>query len=139
MNRLMYPPFIINDSYYILGINKENGEVCRFLDENVCSIYKFRPKICRLFPFTFKQKNNRLNIQVNELAKEICPGLNNNAPLVIIKELKELWKEIIAEKKEYKKLISLWNKLVSNKIFDPSPKTFLNFIIGNISIEPKMT
>ncbi|TFF89330.1 MAG: YkgJ family cysteine cluster protein [Promethearchaeota archaeon] len=139
LERLMYPSFILNDSYYVLGLNKENNTVCSFLENNICSIYKFRPKICRIFPFTFKEKNNRLTIQINELANKICPGLNNNAPLVIIKELKELWKQIITEKKEYEKLISLWNKLVSNKLLDSTPKTFLNFILGNIGIQSKIT
>jgi Fe-S-cluster containining protein len=134
LKRLIYPPLIIGNSYYILGLHRDNNGICRFLKDNKCTIYESRPKICKIFPFTFLKDDNRVEIQINKLAEDICEGINNG-PIVIIKELKKLWIQIMKEKQEYEKLISVWNQLASNGMLESNPKTFLNFILGNISIK----
>lgn len=134
LKRLIYPPFIIGNSYYILGLNRDRKGICKFLKDKKCTIYESRPKICKIFPFTFLKDDDRVEIQINKLAEEICQGINKG-PIVIIKEIKKLWTQIMKEKKEYEKLISVWNQLVTNGMLESNPETFLNFILGNISIK----
>ncbi|MHA1309688.1 MAG: YkgJ family cysteine cluster protein [Candidatus Helarchaeota archaeon] len=134
LKRLIYPEFIINNKYCILGLNKNNDGSCIYLKDNKCTIYKIRPKICRIFPFNFIEKSNNLQPQINPLAVDICEGLNKGT-VVNFSLFKEIYIKINDEMKEYKKLISLWNNLVINKVIEPSPKVFLNFISGNINIK----
>ena len=134
LKRLMYPPFIIEGSYCILGLNKKNDGSCIFLKNNQCQIYNSRPEICQSFPFTYLKNGNKFQVQINSYAKNICDGLNKGS-VVNIKELKELWKKIDENKIEYEKLITIWNQLVSKNILESKPKTFLNFILGNISVK----
>lgn len=39
---------------------------CSFLKENGCSIFDIRPKMCRIFPFWFKEKDGRIKITLEE-------------------------------------------------------------------------
>ncbi len=60
-----------------------NGPGCPFLENNKCSIYNFRPEICRSYPHLYKDNINHrlLNIIDNT---SVCPIVYN-----IIEELKD--------------------------------------------------
>ncbi len=58
------------DNGRILQIKKIKKE-CYFLKENRCSIYAIRPLICRLYPYWFVSKDNKIDIIICIGYKEI--------------------------------------------------------------------
>jgi hypothetical protein len=51
-------------------MKKRNG-ICVFLSNKACKIYKVRPSVCQLYPFTMRISNNTLVFEVSE----DCPGI----------------------------------------------------------------
>jgi Fe-S-cluster containining protein len=63
---------------YVYEMKKTMGEgKCVFLKNNQCTIYMFRPLICRFYPFELKTSNNRCEF----LYTDECPGINNGKKL----------------------------------------------------------
>jgi Fe-S-cluster containining protein len=64
------------------GKIKKSKEKCVFLDENKrCKIYKVRPIICRLRPYSIQIKNSELCLTYDPWFLEHCNGLYiGNAP-----------------------------------------------------------
>ncbi len=63
---------------YFDGLTGEVKEVkgkCIFLKGNKCSIYKVRPLICRIRPYSPQFKNNELILTYDGWFLENCPGL----------------------------------------------------------------
>ena len=120
------------------GLLKNNSGECFFYDKknSKCLIYNIRPMICRTFPFSFNISNQNINktnenivIIYTEKAKNYCPGINSDSPIIeyvhwgqIGREtLKELEKNLIFNKK--------WNKRVRNKRILPKVKNYVNTIL----------
>lgn len=85
--------FLVNDKILQLKKNKND---CIFLANGLCSIYRVRPMICRLYPFWFEKVNNSIKIN-------ICIGYENVYPIPLeeIEKYKKLKLEqliMVAEK-----------------------------------------
>jgi len=63
---------------YVYLIRKTNERKCIFLKENLCSIYRIRPLVCRFYPFHLVNKgNNRYRFKYTHE----CLGVGNGPPL----------------------------------------------------------
>jgi Fe-S-cluster containining protein len=86
-------------SKYLAKNEEGNYEICKkpcpFLNENGCSIYEFRPKNCREYPYTDKKHfTGRL---INLIAQcEVCPIV-----FEIFERLKEHYEDEFEEFKEW--------------------------------------
>jgi Fe-S-cluster containining protein len=47
---------------YIYTMKKTEGRKCVFLKDDLCTIYKTRPLICRFYPFELKEDENRKHV-----------------------------------------------------------------------------
>lgn len=56
---------------YIFEMRKQADGKCVFLENNKCSIYAFRPLICRFYPFELKPVGNGYLFDVTSE----CPGI----------------------------------------------------------------
>jgi len=67
-------------------IETQNGAKydCVFLKDNRCSIYKYRPKQCRTFPWWVQNLSSR---KAWEEAAKHCEGINKQASLVPADEI----------------------------------------------------
>jgi Fe-S-cluster containining protein len=59
----------------VYGEMKSVKGKCIFLKENRCSIYKVRPLICRLRPYSPQMKNGKLILTYDIWFKENCKGI----------------------------------------------------------------
>jgi len=61
---------------YIYQMRKTKDGRCYFLRNNLCTIYKIRPLICRFYPFQLKNLgNNRYSFSYTNS----CPGIGKGA------------------------------------------------------------
>jgi Fe-S-cluster containining protein len=58
MEHMVYSPVETEKGLAFIGILRKDNGRCIFLNEdNTCSIYEWRPRICQTFPFTFNITN----------------------------------------------------------------------------------
>jgi Fe-S-cluster containining protein len=63
---------------YLYQMRKNKDGKCYFLRNNLCTIYKIRPLICRFFPFQLKNLgNNRYSFSYTKN----CPGIGKETQL----------------------------------------------------------
>ena len=98
-------PYINNNTNNnrILRIKKKDGK-CFFLENGKCTIYKIRPKICRIYPYwCVKLINGRVKL-IEHDSDTLCLVRNLNT---ITKEeeikIRKLFNEILKEAEYYKK------------------------------------
>jgi Fe-S-cluster containining protein len=89
------------DLYVNLKVKEliKNIDGCFFLSDGKCSIYDYRPDVCRLFPYSFKVKGNIILLSTHELARFTCfkeDRCENNKQL---QEATKIVREIISHKK----------------------------------------
>ncbi len=66
----------------VIGELKEVKGKCIFLKNNKCSIYKVRPLICRIRPYSPQLKNGELVLTYDRWFLKNCPGLyEGNLPV----------------------------------------------------------
>lgn len=59
---------------------------CLFLSGKLCTIYQVRPKQCSRFPFW---EQNLASKEAWENVKKECEGINDEAPLISLEEIRE--------------------------------------------------
>ncbi|MDR0797394.1 MAG: YkgJ family cysteine cluster protein [Nitrososphaerota archaeon] len=64
---------------YELEMKKPHNGKCFFLKDNMCSVYSFRPMICRFYPFELKFDEKQLKYVFTATAE--CPALNQGKRL----------------------------------------------------------
>lgn len=66
-----------NNVFQIELKKSNNYYVCPFLDESnhLCTIYEKRPFDCRIWPFIFMKKDNRIVLACFD--KDLCPDMEN--------------------------------------------------------------
>jgi Fe-S-cluster containining protein len=70
---------IINQQPYMFEMKKQHSEKCFFLKQNLCSIYDFRPLICRFYPFELKFDEKQQKYVFTATTE--CPALNHGKRL----------------------------------------------------------
>ncbi len=71
--RQVFTKRITDKNPYCYEMKKSGEGKCFFLKDNQCSIYKFRPLICRFYPFELKFDSDK-NHHVFDFTVE-CPGI----------------------------------------------------------------
>ncbi len=66
----------ISNGVYRYKMKKRGGK-CVFLDGKACRIYKIRPIMCKIYPFSVREHNGTL---VFEVCDE-CPGVGLGKPV----------------------------------------------------------
>ncbi len=142
MEKMVYSPIITEKGKAFVGILRQEGSKCVFLnDENRCTIYHFRPKICRSFPFTYKiidgDKGSaaKLDVIYTKKGLEYCPGKTSKSPIIKRKKILNLITENLAEISADHNLIQSWNKLAENKKITPKAS---NYIFGIIEMDNQL-
>ena len=74
-----------NGKYSLIEIEEGHEYACVFLKENQCSIYEARPTQCRTFPFWGKHLASKENW---DNLKSDCEGINEEAPLISLEEIR---------------------------------------------------
>jgi Fe-S-cluster containining protein len=70
---------ITDQQPYMFEMKTPHDEKCFFLKQNDCSIYSFRPMICRFYPFELKFDQEQQKYVFNATAE--CPALNQGKRL----------------------------------------------------------
>lgn len=123
----------------ILKKKKEKNE-CVFLENNICSIHNFKPRVCKVWPFSLEAGNKISWIKEHKgFIKKSCkhtsiPGAND--PDEILSLLKQHYKE----RKLFSKLTNKWNDLKKELLnndemfIDIYDNDFLDFILKEMNI-----
>lgn len=119
----------IEEGRYYIQLRKEE-DVCVFLSERKCLVHKFKPLVCRFYPFVYVVNDDgSINIEVNSEAIGKCPGLKIDSdiiPVDIEKNLKKLARIRLLELELWKTNVNSWNKIMGRK---HSLSEFINFSI----------
>ena len=141
MEKMVYSPVITEKGKAYIGILRQEGSKCVFLnDENRCSIYQFRPKICRSFPFSYKlidgnKETAKLEVIYTKKGLEYCPGITGKSPIIKRKKILSLITQNLAEISADHNLIQSWNKLAESKKINPKAS---NYILGIVEMENQL-
>ena len=137
LKKMVIPPVKTEKGLAFLALMKNDEGKCCFYDKvkKKCLIYELRPIFCESFPFTFtlshdKDKSSRESVEIRytEKAKEYCPGIDNDSPLVDFNYLIDLAQTTLKELRDNRSYIELWNKEIKSKRISPSAKNFLRKI-----------
>ncbi len=119
---------------------KEKNE-CVFLVDNICSIHDFKPRVCKVWPFSL-EKNDKIDwIQEHKsFIKKKCGHISikgTNDP----DKLKTLIKQHYKERKAFEKIVQKWNTekksfLKSGDVFfELYDNDFLEFLFKESDID----
>lgn len=119
---------------------KKEKDECVFLVDNVCSIHEFKPKVCKVWPFSL-EKNDRIDwIQEHKsFIKNKCAHISikgANDP----EELRVLIKQHYKERKIFEKLVQKWNEEKKeflkgdDTFFEVYDQDFLNFLADELGV-----
>ncbi len=121
IEKMVTRPIATEKGQAFVGLLKGEGGKCTFLnEENLCTIYAARPKVCRTFPFTYTALKRlkggvdyTLKMGITSKGVEYCPGLTaKGAPLVKLQESKKLGAETLVEMEEHARFALEWNAAV---------------------------
>lgn len=108
----------IEDGEYYIALRREE-DACIFLDEGKCSVHKFKPLVCRFYPFLYVIKDDGgIVIEVNDEAIGKCPGLKLDSEIIpkdIERSLKKLAKIRLLELNLWRETIKSWNETMGAK------------------------
>jgi Fe-S-cluster containining protein len=120
---------------------KKGKNECVFLENNMCSIHDFKPRVCKVWPFSLEENNEIKWIKehrgfIKKQCKHISvPGENNPD------ELLQLLKQHYKERNLFTKISNKWNNskkelLNSGEMFlDIYDEDFLKFILEEANIK----
>jgi Fe-S-cluster containining protein len=137
LKKMVISPIETEKGLAFIGLMKKNKDECYFYDgkNEKCLIYNLRPMFCRSFPFSFipsrdKDNSNEKKIEIvyTEKAKEYCPGIGNDAPLIVMDYWIKLANKTISELKDNYIFNKNWNNSVKNKEIPPSAKNYIRRI-----------
>lgn len=124
-----------------ITLKKQTGkDECIFLENNICSIHAFKPRVCKVWPFSLEKGDKITWIKehrsfIKKLCKHISvPGANDPEELIA------LLKQHYRERKLFSKIVTKWNNekkelLDQNEMFlDIYDEDFLNFILKEMNI-----
>lgn len=139
---LSYPRVIFKNEGYFLALNSKDDGSCIFLSkEGKCSVHPYKPLVCRFYPFVYVEKENDVDIEINENAVGECPGLiidKRPIPDSIKRDLIRLAQARILELRMWGRVAEEWNSSeYSKKEFDEVAEKFLEFIMGHAEEDRK--
>ncbi len=81
--RLVLEAIQTTEGDVIPGLKKVGGMNCVFYTHPNCTIYHFRPRACRNYPFAFLGVQNQIEFLWAKNAEQSCPGIEKGSPLPI--------------------------------------------------------
>ncbi|MFW9874450.1 MAG: YkgJ family cysteine cluster protein [Candidatus Thorarchaeota archaeon] len=138
LKKMVISPIETENGLAFIGLMKNSQGECLFHDKTnlKCRIYTLRPMFCRSFPFCFGHFNNedtiskeQIEIFYTEKAKEYCPGIGDDAPLINLEYWINLAQKVLKELKENNIYNENWNNSIKNGPRIPSAKNFIEEII----------
>lgn len=133
--RLVVPPVMTSNGMAYVGLLKRPDGKCVFLENEKCSVYQARPRICQSFPFTFMPKaGGGASIMVTTFATNLCPGIGKG-PNVNPSKIKDLGKITLDDIESCKVFIAKWNaRPVEGQ--DWSPRALVEAMIDHATGRP---
>jgi Fe-S-cluster containining protein len=122
---------------------KADGKECIFLVNNMCSVHEFKPRVCKVWPFSLEKGNITWIKEHRGFIKKLCKHTvvkGANDPEELIPLIKQHYKE----RKLFSKMVQKWNEekkkeLKEGEIFsDILDEHFLNFILKEINIRKQV-
>ncbi len=138
IEKMVTSPVATEKGQAFVGLLKGEGGKCTFLnDENLCTIYPARPKVCRTFPFTYTALKRlkggvdyTIKMGITSKGMEYCPGLTTQgAPLVKLQESKKLGAETLVEMEEQARFAKEWNAAVNAGKVQGTARNFVEEIL----------
>ncbi|MEM0026523.1 MAG: YkgJ family cysteine cluster protein [Ignisphaera sp.] len=131
---LTYPRVMFKNESYFLALNSKDDGSCIFLSkEGKCRVHPYKPLVCRFYPFVYIEKEDHIDIDINENALGECPGLIiDKKPIQdpVKRDLARLAQARILELKMWNDVAEKWNSSqYSKKEFDDVAEKFLEFVI----------
>lgn len=127
----------VEDDKYYLSLSR-NENLCIFLKDGKCLVHRFKPLVCRFYPFIYVvEKYGDIRIEVNDEAIGKCPGLKIDSKIIpkdIKFQLKRLAKIRILELEFWKKTIKSWNETMGRK---HDLNDFIEFSINKAQMDMK--
>ena len=108
---------------FALGLARRDG-ACVFLENNLCTAHKFKPGVCRAFPFTPSDTRDLRKPFV--LANDPCHGNNAYDEFVNQAQVRRDYKAFDDDYSEYVELVKQWNE--SPKSRQADIHHFLKFV-----------
>ncbi len=137
IDKMVTRPILTEKGLAFVGLLKGEGGKCVFLnEENSCTIYPARPKVCRTFPFTFTALKRlkggvdyTIKMGIARKGLEYCPGLNvQGASLIKLQEAKKLGAETLGEMEDQARFADQWNKAVKDGKVQVTARNFIEEI-----------
>jgi Fe-S-cluster containining protein len=122
---------------------KPGGKECIFLVNNMCSIHDFKPRVCKVWPFSLEKGSITWIKEHRGFIKKLCKHTavsGANDPEELIPLIKQHYKE----RKIFSKMVQKWNEdkkkeLKDGEIFsDILDEHFLNFVLKEINIRKQV-
>lgn len=135
IEQLVFKPIQTERGKAFLGLLRNENGRCIFLkNDETCSIYSYRPKICRTFPFTYilkDEKGIKSKMELTYTAKgiEYCPGITSDSPVVKKRKILKLLDEFLVEINADIKLVTAWNDLSKHKNIKRTASNYIKFIL----------
>ncbi len=139
VEKMVTRPIMTENGPAFVGLLKGEGGKCVFLnEENLCTVYTARPKVCRTFPFTFTALKRlkggvdyTIKMGIARKGVEYCPGLHvQEAPLVKLQEAKKLGAETLQEMEDQAKFANAWNAAVQAGKLKGTARNFIGEILA---------
>ena len=58
------PKILLNGKTYFLGLKRRNDGYCVFNAKGPCTIHRFKPIVCRFYPFKYEVRNGMVRISI---------------------------------------------------------------------------
>ncbi len=140
LEKMVVSPIETERGLAFTGLIKNNLGACYFYDKkkSKCLIYDIRPMLCRTFPFSFgmsncvdNQSKGDSKIFYTEKAKNYCPGIGSDSPIIKYDYWIKIGNETLKELKKNHHFNENWNKSVKNRYKLPKVKNYLSTIFNN--------
>jgi Fe-S-cluster containining protein len=137
LEKMVVSPIETERGLAFTGLLKNNLGECYFYDKkkSKCLIYNIRPMLCRTFPFSFgmsncidNQSKGDSEIFYTEKAKNYCPGISSDSPIIKYNYWTKIGYETLKELKKNHLFNENWNKSVKNRYILPKVKNYVSTI-----------
>jgi len=138
LEKMVISPIETERGLTFTGLLKNSSGDCFFYDikKLKCLIYNIRPMFCRTFPFSFylpKFVDNKANVDIKisytEKAKNYCPGIESDSPIIEFDYWSQIGNETLVELEKNLLFNERWNNRVKNRKVVPNVKNYVSEIL----------
>lgn len=136
IEQLVFKPIQTERGKAFLGLLRTEDGRCIFLrNDDTCSIYPYRPKICRTFPFSYALEEeggikSKMDLIYTAKGIEYCPGISPDAPVVKKRKILKLLDEFLLELNADIKVVDAWNDRSKHRNIARTAGNYIKFILN---------